>query len=149
MILEEVAKVDHRFPEACEEIKSTDPPAQNVVGPFGVITGFDGFALTVIVVGEEVAEQPFPSVYVTVYVPAVIAVIVCVVADVDHTSPDGCEAVKSTDPPAQKVVDPLGVIVGTEEFTLTVTMVAAEVAEQPLPFVYVTVYDPAEATLMD
>ena len=48
-------------------------------------------------------------------------------------------ALRVTLPPLQKVVDPLGVIVGVEGFGLTVTTVAAEVALQPLPSVTVTV----------
>lgn len=44
-----------------------------------------------------------------------------------------------TEPPAQKVVDPLAVIVGADGFAFTVTTVTVEVAEHPLPSVYVTV----------
>ena len=61
-MLVEVAEVDQRFPDACEETKSTEPPAQIVVDPLGVTTGAEGFAFTVTIVGAEVAEQPFPSV---------------------------------------------------------------------------------------
>ena len=47
-------------------VSVTLPPAQNVVGPPGVIVGVAGFELTVTVVGAEVALQPLPSVTVTV-----------------------------------------------------------------------------------
>ena len=57
-------------------------------------------------------------------------------------------AVRVTLPPAQKVVGPLGVIVGVAGFELTVVTVAAEVALQPLPSVTVTVKESAvEATI--
>jgi hypothetical protein len=42
-------------------------------------------------------------------------------------------------PPAQKVVGPLAVIAGVAGFALTVTVVAALVALQPLAFVTVAV----------
>ena len=42
----------------------TLPPAQNVVGPDGVIVGV-GFGLTVTAVGNEVPLQPFTFVTVT------------------------------------------------------------------------------------
>jgi hypothetical protein len=41
------------------EVKLTLPPAQNVVGPEGVIVGVDGAAFTVTTTGAEAAEvQP-------------------------------------------------------------------------------------------
>lgn len=45
--------------------------------------------------------------------------------------------VRMTEPPEQKVVLPIGVMIAEEE--LTVTVVAAEVAEQPAAFVTLTV----------
>ncbi|MNE05540.1 hypothetical protein D3C80_981080 [compost metagenome] len=69
-----VAPFDHVFPVADEEVKVTDPPAQNVVGPPAVIVGVAGSGLTVTVVAVEVAEQdPFDTV--TVYVPLAVTVI--------------------------------------------------------------------------
>ena len=62
MIVCVVSDVDQLFPEISEETKSTEPPAQNEVAPLGVIIGDVGFAFTVITVGAEVIEQPFPSV---------------------------------------------------------------------------------------
>ena len=62
----------------------TEPPAQNVVEPLGVIAGVGGFGLTVTTVAADVALQPLPSVTVTVYEPEVLTLIDCVVAPVDQ-----------------------------------------------------------------
>ena len=45
-----VALVDQRFPFDALEVKFTDPPVQNVVGPFAAIVGVAGKAFTVIVI---------------------------------------------------------------------------------------------------
>ena len=60
------------------------------------------------------------------------------VSPVDHKLPLAEDDVKFTDPPSQNVVEPLGVTVGAAGAGLTVTFVAADVAEQPLPSVNVT-----------
>ena len=57
-----------------------------------------------------------------------------VVAPVDHRYEDPALEVSTTLPPAQNVVGPPAVIVAAGS-GLTVTDVAAEVAEQPLAFV--------------
>ena len=60
-----VAPFDHRYeliPAGAESV--TLPPVQNVVGPFGVMTG-DGAGLTATVVGCEVPVQPATSFTVT------------------------------------------------------------------------------------
>lgn len=57
-----VALVDQRFPLACDEVRFTEPPAQNVVGPLAVIVGAVGLAFTVTVVFAEVDEHPEPFV---------------------------------------------------------------------------------------
>ena len=49
-------------------------------------------------------------------------------------------------PPEQKVVGPLGVIVGVVGES-DVTVVVVEVAEQPLESVAVTLYEPAPAVI--
>jgi hypothetical protein len=51
---------------------------QNVVEPLGVIVAV-GNGFTVTVVGADVAEQLFPLVTVTVYVPPAITLMLCVV----------------------------------------------------------------------
>lgn len=46
------------MPVAEEDVNVTDPPAQKVVGPPGVIVGVAGVGFTVTTVPAEVAEQP-------------------------------------------------------------------------------------------
>jgi hypothetical protein len=60
------------------------------------------------------------------------------VAPVDQEYVNPAGAVSVTLPPAQKVVGPPAVIVGVAGLALTVTVVAALVALQPLAFVTVT-----------
>lgn len=61
-----------------------------------------------------------------------------VVAPVDHVFPVAEEEVNVTEPPEQKVVGPLAVIVGTDGNGLTVITIAVEV-EEHAPFETVTV----------
>ena len=65
------------------ELRVTDPPVQNVVGPLAV-TPLVGAAFTVTMVGDEVPAHPVVGVTVTIYEPAEVAVIVLVVAPFDH-----------------------------------------------------------------
>ena len=65
------------------EVSVTLPPLQNVVAPLGVIVGVAGFALIVTTVGADVALQPFAFVICTVYEPAMVTLIDCVVANGD------------------------------------------------------------------
>ena len=58
-------------------------------------------------------------------------------------------AVRVTEPPVQKVVEPFGVIVGVAGAAFTVTFVAALVALQPLALVTVTLYEPLTFTAID
>ena len=58
-----VCKFDQPLPVAEDEVKSTEPPAQNVVGPLAVIVGVAGAEFTVTAVVADIAEHPFPSVY--------------------------------------------------------------------------------------
>lgn len=58
-----IAAVDHELPVACEEVRITDPPLQNEVGPLAVITGAAGMEFTVTVTGADAGEiHPFASV---------------------------------------------------------------------------------------
>ena len=58
---------------AADEVSNTEPPAQNVVGPPGVIVGVVGIAFTVTTVAADGSDgQPF-SVTITVYEPLVVA----------------------------------------------------------------------------
>ena len=51
------------LPVACEDVKTTDPPSQNVVAPLAVIVGAAGNAFTVTVVAADAAEEhPLASV---------------------------------------------------------------------------------------
>ena len=115
----------------------TLPPAQNVVAPFALITGVAGAALTTTFVAVLVAEQPF-VVTVTLYEPAVVTLIDCVVAPFDQSHESPLDAVSVTDPPSQKVVGPPAEIVAAGGW-FTVTTFGADVAEQFDPFETCTV----------
>lgn len=118
------------FPVAAEDVRVTEPPAQKVVGPPAVIVGVAGIGFTVTVVAADVDEQePFETV--TLYEPLALTIIDCVVAPVDQVFPLTAEDVKVTELPAQKVVEPPAVIVGTAGSGLTVTVVDADADEQP------------------
>jgi hypothetical protein len=122
-----VAPVDQRYEVPPDAVSVTLPPAQNVVGPLGVIVAVgSGFTVTVCDAGTEV--QLFASVVVTVYVPEVETVIAAVVAPVDQRYDVPPDAVSVTLPPAQNVVGPLGVIVAVGSgFTVTVWDAGADV----------------------
>lgn len=143
-----VAPVDQVFPVADEDVKVTELPEQNVVGPLAVMVGVAGSGLTVTVVAAETEEHD-PLETVTVYEPLAVTVMDCVVAPVDQVFPVEAEDVRVTEPPAQKEVGPLAVIVGIAGVGLTVTVVEADVAEQPFASVNVTVYEPLEVTVID
>lgn len=72
----------------------------------------------------------------------------CVVAPVLHRYETAAELVKVTLLPAQKVVGPLAVIVGTAGSGNTVTVVVADTAGHPLISFTVTEYSPLLFTLM-
>ena len=62
------------FPVADDEVNTTDPPVQNVVGPPAPIVGVGIVAFTLTVVPAlAVLEQP-EAVTITVYVPEPLAV---------------------------------------------------------------------------
>jgi len=77
-----VAPFDHRYEFPVLEVRTTLPPAQNVVGPFAVIVAL-GNELTVTVLGAEVPLH-VPLVTVTENVPELLTVIDFVVAPFDH-----------------------------------------------------------------
>lgn len=123
---------------ADDAVSTTEPPAQKVVAPPGVIvtTGL-GFTVT-----DRAADpvQPLAVVMVTIYVPAVEGVMAAVVAPVLHiydTAAGLPLAVSTTEPPAQKVVGPPGVIV-VVGLALTVTATAVPDPVQPAPVLTVT-----------
>lgn len=59
-----VAPVDQVLPLVTEEVRTTDPPAQNVVGPLAVIVGVAGigFTVTLITLDETEGQDPFRSI---------------------------------------------------------------------------------------
>ncbi len=142
-----VSPVFHNQELPAPAVRVTDPPAQKVVGPPAVIVA-DGNAFTVTVVADDMAEQPLPSVTVTLLLDEVFTVIDWVVSPVFHTQELPALAVRFTDPSAQKVVVLPAVIVGVGK-GLTATVVADEVAEQPLPSVTVTVLFDDALTFID
>ena len=70
-----------------------------------------------------------------------------VVAPVDQRFPVAEDDVRMIVPPPQKLAGPL--MVGVAGAGLDVTANAAEVEEQPLTLVTVTVYEPAAETVID
>jgi hypothetical protein len=59
-----VAEVDHKYPVPPEAVSTTDPPWQNVVGPFAAMTADgNGFTVTAVLF---VSAQPLELVIVTV-----------------------------------------------------------------------------------
>lgn len=104
--------LDQRLLLAAEDVSTTLPPVQKVVGPLAEIVGVTGIGFRVIVVAAELAEEHPPTVWVTVYGPAAETVIDCVTAPVDQVFPVAAEEVSTTLPPVQKVVGPPAVIVG-------------------------------------
>jgi hypothetical protein len=119
------------FPVALDDVNVTLPPVQKVTGPLAEIVGALGKGFTVMV--DEAVEdvQPFPSVTLTVYVPAALTVMDCVVAPVLHVFPVALDDVSVILFPAQKVVGPLAETTGVLGNVFTVTVVLAEVALQP------------------
>ena len=116
------------FPDEAEEVNTTLPPEQKVVGPLALIVGVAGVGFTVTVTGVEVAVQ-VPLFTVTEYVPDVFTVMEEVVYPPVQLLPDAAEDVKVTLFPAQKVVDPLAEIVGVAGIGDTVTVTGVELAE--------------------
>ena len=55
LILDVVAPVDHKYVVPALDVRVTEPPAQNVVGPEAVIVGVAGSALTLTTVAAETA----------------------------------------------------------------------------------------------
>ena len=138
-MVEVVELFDHALPEAALELKVTDPPEQKEVGPLGVMVGAAGVAFTVTVTGAEASEAQPPDVAVTVNVPLDVTLMVGVVELFDHALPDAALDVRVTDPPEQKLVGPLGVMVGVAGVGFTVTVTGAEAREVQPPDVWVTV----------
>ena len=116
-----VAPLLHNQDAPADAVSVTEPPLQNVTGPPAVIVAV-GNAFTVTTVAADVAEQLAALVTVTVYEPAVLTVIDCVVAPVLHNQDAPADAVSVTEPPLQNVTGPPAVIVAVGNgLTVTVT----------------------------
>ena len=139
------APVDQRFPVSEDDVNVIVLPAQNVAGPLMVGVAGTGFVVTTN--AADVAAQPLASVTVTLYEPPAETVIDCVVAPVDQRFPVAEEEVSVIVAPGQKDVGPL--MVGGAPVGVTVTANGADVAEQPLALVTVTVNEPAADTAID
>jgi hypothetical protein len=143
-----VAPVDQRLFVDDDEVNTTVPPAQNVVGPLAVIVGVVGIVFTTTVVFVEVAWQR-PVEKVTEYDPELLTVIDCEVAPVDHVFPVAEDDVKMTEPPAQNVVGPLAEIVGVAGVGFTVMVSTLELPEEHPFMITSTVYIPEAETVID
>ena len=118
-----------------DAVSVTLPPAQKVVGPDAVIVAVGaGVTLTTWLA---LAEQPPESVTVTLKVPLAFTTIDCVMEPFDHEYDVPGLAVSVTLPPAQNVVGPDAVMLAVG-VVVTVTVVGAEVAEQPFESVTTT-----------
>ena len=62
------------FPMADDEVNTTDPPAQNVVGPPAPIVGVGSVAFALTVVPALTALEQPEAVTITVYAPEAFAV---------------------------------------------------------------------------
>ena len=124
-----ISPVDQTLPVAADEVRTTEPPAQKVVVELAVIVGVAGTGLTVTEVEAETPEAQPEAMTSTEKLPEVVTVIDCVVSPVGQMLSVADEEVSTTDPPSQKVVGPLVVIVGTTGTGLTVTVVGAELAD--------------------
>ena len=116
---------------------STEPPLQNVVGPFAVIIGIAGLLLTVTIIPTDIDVQ-LPPDTATVYVPLLKTVIDLLVEPFDHKFPSVYDEVNITESPEQNVVGPFTKIVGIVGLGFTVTTVVLEGAEEQFPFETVT-----------
>jgi hypothetical protein len=125
----------------------TEAPAQNVTGPAALMVA-SGNAKTETGTMIEFVEQPLSFVTVTDLFEVLLTEIVCVVSPVFHNQKFPAAAVRLTEPPEQKPVGPLAVIVfDGAEFTVTKTL--EEEAEQPFASVTVTVLLEAVFTVIN
>ena len=85
---------------------------EHELGAVTVPSEITGVVFTVTAVASDEEVQPATSTS-TLYEPAVVTTMDCVVAPVDHVLPEAEDEVKVTDPPEQKVVNPLAEMVGT------------------------------------
>jgi hypothetical protein len=128
-----VAPVDQVFPVADDDVNTTFPPVQKVIGPPAVIVGAEGVGFTVMLIVVVVAHCP--AVGVNVYVPEVVLFTV----DGDHVPEIAfVDVVGNVGAvvPEQKAT--IGVKVGVV-LLFTVTVIPADAAEVQPPEARVTV----------
>jgi hypothetical protein len=89
----------HRLPDTAEDVSVTLLPWQNESGPLAVIVGAGGIGFTTTVTEADGALVQLPTVCVTVNVPLVVTVMLCVVAPVLHVLPVVALDVSVTLPP--------------------------------------------------
>ncbi len=129
----------HKYEVAELEVSVTEFPWQNESDPFAVMVGMAGLLLTVIAIGEEVAEHPSSLVTVTESEPADETIILAVVAPVLHKYEVAEPAVSVTEFPWQNVVAPLAVMVATGNGLIAIVKVWGVLVPQVLFAVTVTI----------
>ena len=136
-----VAPVDHKFPDADEEVSITDPPAQKVIGPPAEMVGVGGIGFIVTAAVGNETQPVLVRVNVNVAVPFETPVTtppgVTVATELSllvHVPPVVGDNVVVR--PAQIVVAP---VILTTGFAFTVTVFTTEVTGQPGEFASVTV----------
>lgn len=141
IIVDAVSPVDQLMFVGTDDVKLTDPPIQNDVGPEAEITGVTAFANTLTAIAFEFGEiHPFTSVTIAVYDPDEFTLIGFNVLPVDHVIPEEIDDSSSTCPPGQNDVGPFAVIVGGAGLAKTLTLTGFESGLiQPLAFAYFTV----------
>ena len=125
----------HRYvPVVAEELSTTLPPAQKVVGPPGVITGTAGVGFTVTTTVFETAEVHPAAITVTLNEPEAVITLVCATPGPGfQTFPFALDEVSVVLPPEQNVIGPTGVMEGVAGVGFTVTTTGAETAEVQPP----------------
>ena len=101
---------------------------QNAADPL-ILMGWGGFTVT----ASEADEVPQVLVTVTVYVPAVVTVMAAVVEPLLHRKVVPPAAVRVTESPRQKVVDPLAVMAEMGNVSSVTVMDADEFPQELLP----------------
>lgn len=121
-----IAPVLQTLPDVALDVKVTEPPEQNVVGPLAVTVGVAGIGLTTILAGIDDAEKHPNAVAMTENVPVVFTLMLWVVSPLLQMFPNVALEVSVTLSPLQKVVLPLAAIVGIAGIGFTVTKNGAE-----------------------
>ncbi len=115
----------HRLPVDELEVSTTLSPWQKVKGEPEIV-GAGGSGLVVTVIPADGGLVHPSRVCVTVYVPAVLALIETVVSVLLHRLPTVADEVSVTLSPTQKVVGPPAVIVGAGGIGLTTTTTVSD-----------------------